>query len=64
MTVTRIDRLTPEQKNRMASWAEEWIAIGLSTAPADRVAAEAAGEVDRTVRAGQGRGRDPPADAA
>jgi len=31
-----IDRLTPEQTDRMASWADEWIAKGLATGPADR----------------------------
>ena len=31
----RIDKLTPEQEARMASWADEWIEVGLSTEPID-----------------------------
>jgi hypothetical protein len=31
----RITELTPEQHARMASWAQEWIDVGLSTAPID-----------------------------
>lgn len=33
--VTRIDALTPKQEARMESWADEWIARGLSTERAD-----------------------------
>ena len=36
----RIDVLTPEQCARMPSWADEWIARGLSCEPADREAWE------------------------
>ena len=32
---TRIDGLTPEQHAKMPAWAQKWIAIGLSTEPAD-----------------------------
>jgi hypothetical protein len=37
-----IDKLTPEQEAKMAEWADRWIEIGLSTAPADRPQFEAA----------------------
>ena len=41
-TIDRIDKLTPEQTARMASWAQEWIKRGLSCEPADRATFEAA----------------------
>lgn len=31
----RIDKLTPEQKSKMAGWAQRWIAIGLKTGETD-----------------------------
>ena len=39
---TRIDKLTPEQEARFGEWRQKWIAVGLSTAPADRARFEAA----------------------
>ena len=41
-TEFRLERLTAEQNARMPEIAERWIGYGLSTAPADREAAEAA----------------------
>jgi hypothetical protein len=38
----RIDALTPTQVARLTEWRDKWLATGLSTAPADRPAAEAA----------------------
>lgn len=35
-TVTRVDRLTPEQESRFGEWRDKWISIGLCTEPADR----------------------------
>jgi phage baseplate assembly protein W len=32
----RVDKLTEKERAQMAGWAEKWIAIGLSTEPADR----------------------------
>jgi len=40
--VRRIDGLTPTQQERMASWANEWIEVGLCTDEADWTRAEAA----------------------
>jgi hypothetical protein len=40
--VARIDSLTDAQRERMDSWADEWIEIGLRTGPADRPAFESA----------------------
>ena len=31
----KITKITPEQTARFAEWSKEWIAIGLSTSPAD-----------------------------
>ena len=31
----KITKITPEQAARFSEWAEKWIAIGLSTEPAD-----------------------------
>ena len=40
--MSRIERLTPEQEERLRPWAEKWIAIGLSTERADHERVEAA----------------------
>lgn len=40
--VERIDKSTPEQEARIPSWVNEWIAKGLTTERADRVAFEKA----------------------
>jgi len=40
--VTRIDRLTDEQRARFDEWADRWINVGLRTGPADRERFEAA----------------------
>ena len=40
--VKRINSLTAAQRDRFPEWVAKWIAIGLSTAPADRPRAEAA----------------------
>ena len=37
----RLSSLTPDQEARLPAIRDKWIAIGLSTAPADRVRAEA-----------------------
>lgn len=39
---TNIATLTPKQKAKLPAWRDKWIAIGLSTEPASRQAAEAA----------------------
>lgn len=36
----RIEELTPEQEARLPEWRDRWIALGLSTEPADRQTAE------------------------
>jgi hypothetical protein len=41
-TVTRIEKLTQEQENRMASWAQEWIDRSLNTEPVDKATFERA----------------------
>ena len=38
----KIDRLTDEQEAELVRWRDRWLAIGCSTEPADRLAAEAA----------------------
>jgi hypothetical protein len=40
--ITRIDSLTEAQKARFAEWRDKWIAVGLSTEPADRAKFERA----------------------
>ena len=40
----RIDELTQEQRARFAEWRDKWIAVGLSTEPANRLKFEAAVE--------------------
>ena len=37
-----LEKLTAEQEARVSEFREKWLAIGLSTAPADRRRAEAA----------------------
>src|ERR1700678_639268 len=39
-SVKNIEKLTPEQHAKMAEWRDKWLAIGLSTAPANRAEAE------------------------
>ena len=41
-SVTRVDKLAPEQEARFGEWRDKWIKIGLSTEPADRPRFEAA----------------------
>ena len=38
--VRRVDKLTKAQKERLGEFRDKWIAIGLSTEPADRKRAE------------------------
>lgn len=38
--VDRVDSLTPAQEAQLEGWRQKWLAIGLSTEPADRAAAE------------------------
>src|SRR5881394_804125 len=44
MATQRIEKLTPAQVERLTDYREEWIAVGLSTSPADRLAAEKAAD--------------------
>src|SRR5687768_15608893 len=41
-TRKRIEKLTDAERAKMPGWAEKWIALGLSTQPADRPMFEAA----------------------
>ena len=51
----KITRLTPEQEARFGEFRDKWLAIGLSTEPADRPAAETA-----IVQAYRSAGLEPP----
>ena len=53
--VKKIDKFTPEQEANLSVIRDKWIAIGLSTEPANRAVAEAA--IDEIYRAAS---LDPP----
>src|SRR5207253_6789473 len=40
--MAKLERLTAEQERALVAFHQEWLAVGLSTAPADRARAEAA----------------------